>query len=274
MDNLSLILFTVFLQASVGVMACVAIGRLVDKNTIFKKAIVTVPVLALIGLAISFFHLGSPLNAMYALLGFGHSWLSREIWFSTIFIGLAILSAGLVLFKPDAKGAITGLTFLAMLIGIAAIYGMGSIYATSSVPFWQHYSTYVGFFVSAIAIGAVLFLAACSQEAGKFGKIVAICVPIILVACASVTMTYYVQLGTQESVAIQTTLSKLNSMKPVIIMQWVFALIGSGLLFIFLNKEKKSNLAIYLASALVIIGLLFGRYIFFAAEVVTRVGLN
>lgn len=274
MEHWALTIFSIFVQAAVGLIVLISIGRLVDKNAVYKTGIITSVVLAVVGLVAAFFHLGRPIAAIYALTGFSHSWLSREIWFVMIFIGLSFLAAGLLQFKPESKGGITALLISAAVIGLVAIYGMGSVYATTSIPFWQHFTTYVGFFVAAMAIGAALFLAFSSKEAGKYGTIIALCVPLALIACAAVTMTYYIQLGSLASTAIQETLLKLKSMSPAIIVQWIFALTGSGLLYVFTRKEGKAHNGIYVAAALVIVGLFIGRYVFYAAEVVMRVGLH
>ena len=90
-----LLVFTLLAQLSAGLFIAReffhrAAYRQYDAKTADQVNNISLPVigpLLLISLAASFLHLGSPLNAVYALNNLASSWLSREILFEILFIG-------------------------------------------------------------------------------------------------------------------------------------------------------------------------------------------
>jgi anaerobic dimethyl sulfoxide reductase subunit C (anchor subunit) len=98
---MALLVFTIFVQAAIGVMAFVTIGKLVNKDDTYKSSILTSAGLSIVGLLASLMHLGRPFSAVNALARFGSSLLSREIWFTGAFAGLTIIIALLIVFKPS-----------------------------------------------------------------------------------------------------------------------------------------------------------------------------
>ena len=160
MEHIALSVFTIFLQTAIGLITFVTIARLIDQDGIFKRAIIAAAGFASIGILTSFLHLGRPTVAFYSILRFGNSWLSREIVFASAFIGLTILVALLVYFKPQARKETNILLVIASLVGLVNIYAMSSIYTSSSVPTWHHFSVAFEFYTAAISLGAVMFLLA------------------------------------------------------------------------------------------------------------------
>jgi len=103
---------------------------------------------------------------------------------------------------------------------------------------------------------------------------------------------YYIQLGANESLAAQTSFTLLNNMSTAMALKWLLILFGSGLLFLPTMKAKTNVLVgqaatevaatteetlsttTYIAAALIIIGQIIGRYIFYAISITGTIGLS
>ncbi|TAT62435.1 dimethyl sulfoxide reductase, partial [Enterobacter cloacae] len=104
MHELPLLIFTLFLQGSVGVTLWLALGgaQASPRNALLPAA--GAFVLACLGLLASALHMGYPLNALNALRHVSSSWLSREIVFASLYLA-ALGLATLLMFakKPGWK---------------------------------------------------------------------------------------------------------------------------------------------------------------------------
>lgn len=273
-------------------MIFVALGKSFNKEGQFKTAIVTAAGLAIVGFLASLLHLGKPLAALNSLLHFSTSWLSREIWFTGAFTGITLLIALLVIARPSAKGAVNALAPLVAVVGLVDVYMMASIYGFASVPAWQHGSLTIEFYAAAISMGAVMFLALSGQEAVKVKKPASLAVGAVVIVQVAAMVLYYIQLGTSGNGAAGQSLALLNSMSGIMAMKWMLILFGAGLLFFPVGKggtkvsagqdavqaaattEGAVDTAVYLAAALVVVGQILGRYLFYAIMVVNTVGLS
>ncbi|MDU1297489.1 MAG: DmsC/YnfH family molybdoenzyme membrane anchor subunit, partial [Enterobacter hormaechei] len=83
MHELPLLIFTLFLQGSVGVTLWLAFGS-TQRSALLPAA--GAFVLASLGLLASALHMGYPLNALNALRHVSSSWLSREIIFASLYL--------------------------------------------------------------------------------------------------------------------------------------------------------------------------------------------
>ncbi|MGI1659033.1 MAG: dimethyl sulfoxide reductase anchor subunit family protein [Desulfitobacterium sp.] len=291
MEELALIIFTICVQSAIGIMVFATIAKYLNKDGIFKTAVVCAAGLAIIGLLASFLHLGQPIRALNSLAHFATSWLSREIWFTSAFTGLTVLAALMILFKPTAKGAIQALVALAALIGLVDVYAMASIYTFTSIPAWNSGSVTIEFYAAALSMGAVFFLALSGAEGAKVSQSATI-IAGIAIALQVVSMAgYTIQLGTNNSLAAQQSLSVLSGMSGAMIVKWLFILFGTGLLFLPLQKQQfnvsasgqatavvaaagTASISLYAAAALLIIGQIVGRYLFYSIMIISRVGLS
>ncbi|MGE4272478.1 MAG: dimethyl sulfoxide reductase anchor subunit family protein [Desulfitobacterium sp.] len=291
MEELALIIFTICLQAAIGIMVFATIAKYLNKDGVFKVTIVTAAGLAVVGLLASFLHLGQPLHAINSLTQFATSWLSREIWFTSAFTGITVIAALLILFKPAAKGAIQALVALAALIGLVDVYAMAAVYTTTSIPAWHSGSITIEFYAAALSMGAVLFLALSGSEGAKIRQPAVIIIGIAVALQVVSMVIYYIQLGTSSSLAAQQSLILLSGMSGAMIVKWLFILLGTGLLFFPLQKQQlnvsasgqaaveiaaagASSTSIYAATALLVIGQIFGRYLFYSIMIASRVGLS
>ncbi len=276
MEHIALTIFSTSLQASIGIMLFVAIGRLINSSGIYKNATIAAAGLGIIGMLASVLHLGQPMKAFMALYQFGSSWLSREIWLTAIFVGLVVLAVLLLLFKAENKGAITGTIVLAAIAGLVDIFFMGAIYTNTSVPFWQNSTTYIEFFAATISMGGIIFLFLSLQEAAAFKKLIAIAVAAAIVMQVAAVIPNLINLSVSSSTATQSSLTILSSLSTAGVLQWLFILIGA-ILVVWIAKDELSPSvgSLTLASAtLLFIGQGIGRYLFYAAMIVTGIGLS
>ncbi len=270
MEELALIIFTICVQAAVGLMVFTAVAKQLNKDGIFKTAVATAAGLAIVGLLASFLHLGHPIAAVNTLMGFATSWLSREIWFTSAFTGLTVLAVLLIYFKPAAKKAINIFIILAAVIGLIDVLAMASVYTSSSVAAWQSNSIVVEFYAAAISMGALLFLALSAKEdTGRMRKIVAIAVAAAFVIQAVAMIPYYNGFGASTNLALQQSHAILSSMTPAMVLKWAAILVGAGLLFLPAREKSKEAPIILGAAALVVLGQAVGRYLFFAIMIVS-----
>ena len=129
----------------------VAAPALADKVRPYQAGVALgVGVLAL---AASTLHLGRPHLAWRAVIGFGHSWLSREIVAFGAFAGLAALYAGGVLAGMPSS-AVRPLGGAAAVVGVLGVISSMMIYAVTGRRWWRLSHTGPKFALSAVITGA------------------------------------------------------------------------------------------------------------------------
>lgn len=120
-------------------------------------------VLGLAGIGASLLHLGRPLYAYRAILGVGHSWLSREVLAFGVFAALAVASVGLELLGPDRLGVpaawADGLLGASAATGLVAVGCSVMVYHAVRWPSWRARVTGVKFAGTALALGLAAALA-------------------------------------------------------------------------------------------------------------------
>jgi anaerobic dimethyl sulfoxide reductase subunit C len=161
----ALLLFTLFAQTAVGLifsMAVMSSGRHMVLRLLYTSVRQQVTVIAILLMAaavlFSFFHLGSPLRAVYAMSNLQTSWLGREILMVIVFSGiLAVRLIILLIYRTDEvlNRIVLWICFIA---GYAMIYTMARVYMIPTIPAWNQASTMVLFFSSSFLLGIPLFL--------------------------------------------------------------------------------------------------------------------
>src|SRR5208282_3159384 len=102
-------------------------------------------------LAFSFAHLGTPMHSPFALFNLAHSWLSREILCTSIF--LACLVALTVSRHVAAFRAFAGpVGVAAFLAGLVTVYVMSRVYTIVTVPAWNSPATLLDFVSAALLL--------------------------------------------------------------------------------------------------------------------------
>lgn len=110
-------------------------------------------ILALMGIVASVWHLGRPLFAYRAIIGFRHSWLSREVLAFGVFATLALVHASVVRLDPALA---TTTAFATGLAGVAAVCCSVMVYHVVRRPFWHLATSGAKFTGTAVLLGLAL----------------------------------------------------------------------------------------------------------------------
>lgn len=174
MHEWPLLIFTICIQTAIGGMLMVWIFNLTMKKigeenvfALLKTPLLVIAALALIGLASSFAHLGTPSNAFNAIRNLGSSWMSREILVTSLFIGAVMVTLGLALTQRKING---GLLFLTAIIGLVDVYVMSAMYRFSLVSGWDSINTVTSFYGTALVLGPVLVTSLVIPALSKYQK--------------------------------------------------------------------------------------------------------
>lgn len=275
MHDLPLVIFTICMQAAIGIALFSMIAKQVQKDKEFKVVALVAAILSIIGVLASLLHLGVPLQALRSLTSLGSSWLSREILFSGGFMGLTVIYALLIYMKPMAKGAIKAVGWTASIVGIVDVFMMSKVYTSSSIAAWQGASTYIEFYATMIILGiAILFITSVKDLDIKIRSYFGITVLLAVAVQAVFTVIHYIDLGLMGGAGTASA-SILAENNILVITQWLLLIVGAGVLLFSKSIEDKSGVAKYYATATALcIGLIVGRYLFYAISVASRVGLT
>ncbi|MEQ5110649.1 dimethyl sulfoxide reductase anchor subunit family protein [Providencia vermicola] len=158
MHEFPLVIFTLFMQASVGclVVSLLCYCRILEgneKKQLIKKPVVASFVLGCVGLLGSLFHMGNPLHMFYTMVHISSSWMSREVWATAIYMALLFLSTALLLLKNKANNA---LLVLSAIAGLVYMYAMSALYANTLFNLWGGLFTYASFFGAVLLVGGVI----------------------------------------------------------------------------------------------------------------------
>jgi DMSO reductase anchor subunit len=129
----------------------------------------------LLALAASVGHLGRPLYAWRAVIGLGHSWLSREIVAFGGFAGMAVVASSWRWVRPDSVIG-PSLGAASTILGILGVACSILIYAVTGRRFWRLDQTarlFIGTTVVA-GLGAVvtMLLASAASDGAGFSGLV------------------------------------------------------------------------------------------------------
>jgi anaerobic dimethyl sulfoxide reductase subunit C (anchor subunit) len=238
-----------------------------DSYKAMKLPILSLAILSVIGLLASFFHLGTPAHAFYTILGFGRSWMSNEIVFTGAFIGLACLTALLVLVQKKTNPVFMIVTGI---VGLAAVYCMASIYAATRVNGWDNVNTYLVFFGTVFTLGPVLAasLMSTTLKGDLLKSIVkwAFAITVFGIAIQVIgTAVFAVSSADLELINGASAIESLAGYSTMITFRWILEVIGLALLgFLAMGSMKKVNYAlIYAAVVVLLIGEGMSRYAFY-----------
>jgi len=159
--EIPLIIFTLLAQMAIGAFGTILMIYWVLSDKQVAVQITFIPLLAVgvavtVALLVSLFHLRTPKNAWRALTHLRKSWLSREILFTSGFVGLWAIHTGLRLFQIDTFSVWTSLAALTAFCGLAAVYSMQRVYQLRSVPAWNTGRTLLEFTISTVGLGCLL----------------------------------------------------------------------------------------------------------------------
>ncbi len=148
----SLVFMLVFTQLAVGATFAVLLFQPA------KWLAMTAAAFAVLGLACGTLHLGRPLKAWRAFLGWRTSWFSREVIAFAAFVPLTALSALSLQGNHFAAWQRT-LAGLAAATGIIAIFCSAMIYVDTRREFWRASQSFGKFFGTTLLLGSTTALA-------------------------------------------------------------------------------------------------------------------
>ena len=160
----SVIFFTVLAGASQGLAVFMAVLQLTSSpgRPLLLVALATALVLALVGLACSFLHLGRPARAWRAVLMWRTSWLSREVIVLPAFIAVLALW-WLAVWQGRAGPA---LPIAAVLLAVTLWVCTAMIYVCIRfIGEWAHWLTLANYALIGLASGALLAAALAARTA-------------------------------------------------------------------------------------------------------------
>lgn len=276
MGETSLLIFSFCMQAAIGMMIFITLGEQLYNGKNFKFAALVAAGLSVIGIFASLLHLGRPMAFLNSLANLGSSWLSYEAFLCGIFAGIAVLYALIQHFKPASENLNLVIRWAGSIVGLFAVFSMAKLYTSTIVPVWQGANTFVDFYATTIAVGALLFMATSFRELKDVDKkIYGFAVLAAVILQAAVAVPHALSLSA-AGMAAQTSAAILSNMGAVIGLKWILILGGAGILMwpSAQKSETKGSGSIYAACAFLVVGQLIGRYIFYAAMVATNVGLT
>lgn len=271
MGELPLVLFTVLSQLAVGALVTL---WLLDSFTnkidlrLGKLTALTIAAIGGLGVLLSLFHLGHPLNAYRAFANLGSSWLSREILFFTLFLIMSVIYF-LQWKEANTKNRkiIGGIT---VLIALLAVISSGMAYVLPARPAWNNLSPIIFFIITAALLGP-LYVGALFKLKGKhIAEILPTTAIIIVLSLISFGVYISMLFSGQEA----AYLSGVNLFQNKAF--WLRAVIGwliplAILLTLGLKRIKTAkNLVIYIF-ILTLIGEFIGRELFYSTTIALQV---
>lgn len=297
--ELALVIFTIFAQMSVG--AFLVLGGvhffatryagIEEADKLSTYALLAIGPVMVVGLIVSFFHLGNPINAPRAIMNLGTSWLSREILFGVLFAGAGFLFALMQWRKWGSAGLRNIIALVAAVFGLGLVFSMAMVYySLPAVPAWNNWATLVSFFATTILLGAVAISAAFvgayaylhsrkQESSDKQRQILAITlrwmalVSLVVLGVQLVVQPIYMgYLASAGPVAEKSAAILVDENGMLFALRFVLLFLGAGLFSFFIYKFARSarNIGLlstlaFAAFAMVLAGELIGRYLFYSS---------
>ena len=291
----ALITFTILAQMSVGSFIVLGVVHFFSQrksgekqaDELSDRALLAIfPVLGL-GLLASLLHLGNPINAYKAVTNLGTSWLSREILFGVLFAVVGFIFAVMQWRKLSTFAVRNIVALVAALIGIVLVYSMAMVYAIPTRPSWNLVTTPISFFVTTLLLGVLAMGAAfvanywyvqrknpgCASDQCVLLrdslKWIAVA-SIVLLGCQFVVVPLALTLAAAGGASASVGLMA-GEYGVVFVLRLVLVFLGAGVLGIFVyraaqqpGQENVMGLLAYAAFALVLVGEVLGRFLFYS----------
>ncbi len=291
----ALITFSILAQMSVGSFIVLGVVHFFSQrksgekqaDELSDRALLAIfPVLGL-GLLASLLHLGNPINAYKAVTNLGTSWLSREILFGVLFAVVGFIFAVMQWRKLSTFAVRNIVALVAALLGIVLVYSMAMVYALPTRPSWNLVTTPISFFVTTLLLGVLAMGAAfvanywyvqrknpgCASDQCVLLrdslKWIAVA-SIVLLGCQFVVVPLALTLASASGASASVGLMA-GEYGVVFVLRLVLVFLGAGVLGIFVyraaqqpGQENVMGLLAYAAFALVLVGEVLGRFLFYS----------
>jgi anaerobic dimethyl sulfoxide reductase subunit C (anchor subunit) len=303
-SEFALVIFTIAAQMSVG--AFLVLGGvhffatryagIEEADKLSDLALLAIGPVLVLGLIVSFLHLGNPINAWRAITNIATSWLSREILFGILFAGSGFLFAFIQWRKIGSPALRNIVALVTAVFGVGLVVSMAMVYYTlPSVPAWNHWATLALFFSTTILLGALAISAAFvigygylqrrgQAETEKQREILAITlrwmalIAVLILGFQFIVLPLYMGFLAVSGPTAQKSAEILVVEHGLLFaMRLLLIFLGAGIFSLFVYVVARSSKNIRLMSALtvtafilVVAGELLGRYLFYASFV--RIG--
>jgi len=260
MKKWSLIIFTILAQTAAG-----AFVILTGHKALMGAAAVILPdlhvmvicsVLMVLALLISLIHLGAPQNAPWAAANMGGSWLSREIVFGLLFTA-SVLATTFLAWQGNTPQLRVAISWVGVLFAFGMVYSMSRVYMVRTIRIWNTPLTMVGFFLTALLIGALM-------NAGPARRVNDMMVSGMLFLVAA-RLVVFVLWSLRAGNAVRE-----SSTRWVVGSIVVLFLLGAGLLIAILVTDGTGLELVRAALAVLLAGELVGRWMFYYLQEVTE----
>ncbi|AJA49479.1 DMSO reductase anchor subunit [Clostridium pasteurianum DSM 525 = ATCC 6013] len=121
MSELGLLIFSIGIESSVGIILFLAIIKLKNRDSIKKLPIIIAAAFIIIAVFAYWLNLGQPFKMVNTLKNIKSSWLSRAILFSGILVALNVINTIVTFVKPSQRITQIILTLLAVAIGLTGL---------------------------------------------------------------------------------------------------------------------------------------------------------
>jgi anaerobic dimethyl sulfoxide reductase subunit C (anchor subunit) len=257
------------------------------------RALLAIGPALVLALIASLGHLGNPLNAPKAISNLGSSWLSREILLVVLFTVVGGVFAIMQWRKIATFTVRNFVALLAALIGLALVYSMSQVYMLEAQPAWNTLATPILFFATTFLLGALAMGAAfvanyayiqrknpgCADQQCILLRDslrgIAIAAIVLLGIELIVVPLQTAYLASAPSAAAAASAQMMYANYGIIFaLRLALVFLGAGILAVFVYRSALSvgrekwmgNLA-YFAFALVLVGEVLGRFLFYATHV-------
>ena len=291
----ALITFTILAQMSVGAFIVLGVVHYFSQkksgekqaDELSDRALLAIfPVLGL-GLLASLLHLGNPLNAYKAVTNLGSSWLSREILCGVLFAVVGFAFAVMQWRKIGSFQLRNMVAWVAAAIGVVLVFSMAMVYMIPTRPAWNAVTTPISFYVTTLLLGVLAMGAAFvanywyvqSKNPGCASdqcvllrdslKWIAVA-SIILLGCQFVVVPLALAFMSLNG-ALSGAAMMAGEFGVIFVLRLVLVFVGAGVLGIFVyrtaqnpGQENLMGTLAYAAFALVLVGEVLGRFLFYA----------
>jgi anaerobic dimethyl sulfoxide reductase subunit C (anchor subunit) len=180
------------------------------------------------------------------------------------------------------------LGWIAALVGIFQVYGMGMVYMIRTQPAWNTLATPVSFFTTALLLGVLTVAAGLIVSHSRSSKAPEKQTELLRVTLQGLALTsiillgieflvmplYLAYLSSQGSAAVESLNLMTGSLGSTLALRLILVFVGAGLLAVYLyrnasitGKENTFSTLVYSALILVLASEVMGRFIFYATHV-------
>lgn len=267
MENVPLLIFSLCMLVSVGTLLFTAIASFFHKTALFKLPLLVVLAVGAVGVLGSLLHLGRPLLAIGALGNLETSMLSREVFFSAAFLVVALLSYALVAIRAKKDALSKALLVISSGLGLIEIAYMSLSYRSTAIVAWDGWSLFFSAYAAAVVLGAAVFLLSSGEEGVGFQRSLGMVTLMAVAVQVSADTLWLIGMGQNPAQAARLSFMLLYGLSPLVCVKWLGMVGGVGCAFFLPWKSGRQRLLIAVGAALILIGEIAGRYLFYASMI-------